>query len=430
MLTRVLVVDDEPIIVRCIEDLLICQDSLDLDIVTANSAGEALKWLEKLKIDIMLTDIEMPEMSGIQLISAAKQRWPMLKAIVLTAHSNFDYAYQAIQLGVEGYLLKTDQDERIVQQVCKAIEKLEEEMEQARQMEGSARLESAALKLMHRQLFLHLISGVHGEDETDIWNTLVGLGFARGEAPIFLIQALASPDGAEASAHLETLMQVFVADKMRTTVFQPRDGMMYWLIQPSHSTDKNRNEFVLWLKGTLEMVQASFSKKEGCQASFVMGMIMDTPSSLPEMCVKASRMLKEADRGSEFIYSLIDAENDVLCEMERGMVQIIKEYVCQHLTEDLSLHQFSEMTHYNPAYISRFFHEECGETLNHYISRMKLNAIKVRMEDAGLTLSDIAQQLGFESRPYFNRFVKRMSGLSPQALRDEVMSQTGKKSGR
>ncbi len=109
---KILIVDDEPMVIHglCRQ---IDWDSYALELAgTAESGESALSILESRSIDILFTDICMAKMDGLNLISAAKQRNPFLRSVVISSHSEFKYVKKALLLGVENYLLKPiDQDE-------------------------------------------------------------------------------------------------------------------------------------------------------------------------------------------------------------------------------------------------------------------------------------------------------------------------------
>ncbi len=72
----------------------------------ALSAEDALRLISSKYYHILLTDIKMVEMNGLELISHAKQLYPAISTLILTAYASFDYAQKAVELGVKGFLLK------------------------------------------------------------------------------------------------------------------------------------------------------------------------------------------------------------------------------------------------------------------------------------------------------------------------------------
>ncbi|WP_334075498.1 MULTISPECIES: response regulator [Paenibacillus] len=97
---------------------------------TANSGFNALKFLEQERVDIILSDIRMPIMSGVEFARRAKEMNELAKIVFISGHEDFDYARKAIQLGASGYLLKPVEDRELydmLHTLCKAVEREREE---------------------------------------------------------------------------------------------------------------------------------------------------------------------------------------------------------------------------------------------------------------------------------------------------------------
>ncbi len=105
-LQKVVIADDEERICRLIE-ALIDWKGLGLEIAgTAHNGIEACEIADRVRPDILITDIRMPGCSGLELISRVKQTLPELEIIIISGYAHFEYAQQAIKFGVGDYLLK------------------------------------------------------------------------------------------------------------------------------------------------------------------------------------------------------------------------------------------------------------------------------------------------------------------------------------
>ncbi|WP_238403237.1 response regulator transcription factor [Paenibacillus mesophilus] len=96
----------------------------------AYSGEKALALLERFSIDIVITDIQMPGMTGLQLIAEVQRRWPRTKCILLSGYSDFNYAKEAILYRTEDYLLKPVTERALVDTVQRVMEKLRKEWEE------------------------------------------------------------------------------------------------------------------------------------------------------------------------------------------------------------------------------------------------------------------------------------------------------------
>ncbi|UJF32439.1 response regulator transcription factor [Paenibacillus hexagrammi] len=127
---HVLVVDDERIAVK---GITLGIDWSDLPIVEMHEAldvKEAKHILETKKIDVMISDIEMPGATGLDLQEWLRTHSPHTETIFLTGHANFEYAQQAIRLGSFDYVLKPVDHERLKEIVAQALEKIKSDQVQ------------------------------------------------------------------------------------------------------------------------------------------------------------------------------------------------------------------------------------------------------------------------------------------------------------
>ncbi|WMT41420.1 response regulator transcription factor [Paenibacillus sp. D2_2] len=103
---KVFLVDDEPFIIEGLYDIV---DWAELGMEIVGQAGNGLEAFEALKhipADILVTDISMPKMNGLDLIRQIRESQPELKVIVLSGFNEFDYLKEGMMLGIENYLLK------------------------------------------------------------------------------------------------------------------------------------------------------------------------------------------------------------------------------------------------------------------------------------------------------------------------------------
>ncbi|MFD0674052.1 response regulator [Cohnella sp. GCM10027633] len=121
---RLLIVDNEPIIVRGLQQLLSEEAPFELDVYGVHSAEEALRLLGMMKIDIALLDIRMPGMNGLELQARIAEQWPGCKVVFLSGYDDFQYIQTALRQGGVDYVLKMDGDEAIVEAIGKAIDEL------------------------------------------------------------------------------------------------------------------------------------------------------------------------------------------------------------------------------------------------------------------------------------------------------------------
>ncbi|MBS4206976.1 response regulator [Bacillus sp. FJAT-50079] len=118
---NVLIVDDEQNTRRGIKRTLEGWAEEDVQILSAANGKEALSILEQEKVHLLITDIRMPEMSGLELLRMLKNKGMQAVVIIISSYSEFAYAQEAIRLGVVNYLVKPISKQKLIEAVQEAF---------------------------------------------------------------------------------------------------------------------------------------------------------------------------------------------------------------------------------------------------------------------------------------------------------------------
>ncbi len=113
---QVIIVDDHKLVTDCIGLFLRGAKSIEV-VGVAHSGKDALTLLKREKPDVMLVDISMPEMSGIQLTAAVKKKYEGIKVLILSMHSDYNNISEAIDAGADGYVPKDVSSEELVEAI-------------------------------------------------------------------------------------------------------------------------------------------------------------------------------------------------------------------------------------------------------------------------------------------------------------------------
>jgi DNA-binding NtrC family response regulator len=100
---NVLLVDDE---IEFLETLVKRMKKRNVNVFGVKSGEEALKFLEQNPLDVVVLDVRMPGMDGIETLREIKKRHPLVEVIMLTGHANMEVAVQGMELGAFDYLMK------------------------------------------------------------------------------------------------------------------------------------------------------------------------------------------------------------------------------------------------------------------------------------------------------------------------------------
>lgn len=277
---RLLIADDEEIIVNGLYDIFSNLEDLELDVYKAYSGEEAIQWLGRTRIDIALTDINMPEIDGLQLLDEIKKRWPWCRVIFLTGHSEFNYAYKAIQYSNVRYLLKTEGYDKIIKTVGSVVSELNDENQTNEMIQNAKDQINLARDLFCQKYFYALLNHdsslkINAEEFERLFIHL------NAEEPVMLVlgEILTLPktiDFWEKNQIMYSIKQLLVryfsmhVNSLAVPLKDDRIAVFVQARRAQSQPEDTDGSMSLFLKGTLEMVQTACREKLGAPVNFAL----------------------------------------------------------------------------------------------------------------------------------------------------------------
>ena len=156
---KVIIADDEVKICQLIQ-ILVDWESKGLEIAgIAHDGREALQMVEDTGADIIITDIRMPELNGLDLIEAIKNAQPQISCVIVSGYQEFEYARRALQYGVEEYLLKPVREEDLNRVLDEIIIKKDLRRQETEKKAAMEEISSEQQKKMHELLVRYIAEG-------------------------------------------------------------------------------------------------------------------------------------------------------------------------------------------------------------------------------------------------------------------------------
>ncbi len=123
MKTRLLIVDDEKDFVEALAERLVIRD---YDATTSMDGRDAIEKAKRYNFDVVILDVKMPGMDGVEVLREIKGIKPLTEVIMLTGHATVDSAIEGMKLGAYDYLMKPCETEDLIDKIEKAYEKKKE----------------------------------------------------------------------------------------------------------------------------------------------------------------------------------------------------------------------------------------------------------------------------------------------------------------
>jgi DNA-binding NtrC family response regulator len=138
--SRILLVDDEK---DFVEMLTLRLEEIGEEVLQAYSGLECLEKIKEAEVDVVILDIKMPGMDGIETLQEIKKRYPLVEVIMLTGHGTIETAVQGMKLGAYDFLIKPADFDDLVTKLNKARERRHDHMERIRKAEAASLLRSS-----------------------------------------------------------------------------------------------------------------------------------------------------------------------------------------------------------------------------------------------------------------------------------------------
>ncbi len=216
---KVMLVDDEKIILDGISQM-IDWASLETQLIgTASNGVDAFEKVKELQPDIVVSDIRMPGMDGLELVAAVHRTYPSIRFVLLSGFGEFDYASRAMQYGVKHYLLKPTNENKIAEALKEIVTELESDQQRERFVSTIKQGLQKAIPHVKQQVLKEFVTNkTYGSRDWDYYRELFQFEF---ESPVRLL--LFQLEGAVEFEHLFAIKNI-AEDLLDTTLLSTTIG--------------------------------------------------------------------------------------------------------------------------------------------------------------------------------------------------------------
>ncbi|MNO26554.1 HTH-type transcriptional activator Btr [compost metagenome] len=387
---NILVADDERVIREGIRRT-IGQISPDHKVFVAAKAEEAVKIMEEQRIHIVLTDILMPGMSGLEFMKISKRRYPYVKWVVISAHSEFTYAQEAVRLGARDYLLKPIGKNKLLELINNLTAEIEKDNDISRQGE---RLK-ASLRFLREGVFQRLASGL------DIGNLDIE-PFIEDYKHFYMV--MVQLDAEDRSIRLEHFIVENVLSELVElhghgfVVSYDRQSLLGLITLREDATiqqfqDEVKEHLTHYLKIPFQVIHS------GLSYDF---------STVPQVV----KRMREASASQALDLEPMKGSGE-------KAIDVALHYIKEHFYEDLSLEKMASVVFLNPAYFSQLFKQKTGQGYKEYVTSLRLEQAKLLLLNPRLKLAEIAERVGYQDMKHFTQMFRKRYQLTPTEYRQQ-----------
>lgn len=395
---KVVIVDDEPKIRRGLKGL-IAKAQLDMEVVGEAEDGEmALDVAKETHPDILLVDICMPFLNGLQFVEQLKSVVTDCIIIVITGHDEFAYAQKALKLQVFDYLLKPVFGEQLTAVLQRAEKQLVTSRLQNQYLTWVNQETKRNLPLLREAFCKDWVKGQLSEEYIATQLSFLELDLPSVSGVIVLKVAGQFTKGQLLKDWDRDLLLFSIRNIFRDILEQWQPYIMF-------HDDADNLIVITPIHNLGEWYELSISLQQLVEEYLQQVVIIDQrPLTDLVACISTAYQESIFELNRKASYTPI-----VLLSQKH-----IETY---YYKEDLSLQDLADTIQISPTYLSRLLKNEIGVSFIEYLIQVRVEKAIQIMSDPTVKLYEVAQRVGYSNQHYFSTAFKKVVGLSPAEYR-------------
>lgn len=439
---NVLIVDDEPLICEGLTALLSSSGIAIEHIFNAHSGYEALDYIRMENIDLLVTDIQMGSMSGIELMQQAKIIKPWIEVIVISAHETFQYAQLAMRLGAKDYLIKPLNNEQFLSAVRHVLLRMDTTVRNQDQLLSSLSEHFHMGELLpERFACMNRLARAAKEQQEELLQELRQLHKRVIVGPYYAalqIKLDFSLGERDMSKQDQLLMQYAVLNISNELLDKE------WNYEAFYSNNQTISILIQWDEvhygdtsidkvNQLEMIGRSLhfniDKFLGLTCVIGISQLLRGNEFLKAVFEQAEHALQWNEVFKDHyvfyygdfkwgVYANKKSEDEDIQAQSNWIVERSCEYIHQNYAQKgLTLNEIAQKNHVSPNYLSYLFKKIKGCNLWEYVVKLRMEESKRLIVTTDLRRYEISEQVGYESPEHFSKIFKKYYGMSPSEMK-------------
>lgn len=432
----VMIADDETL-ARVGLKMMIPWEKYGFNLVAEAENGKvAMDLALQLKPDIIITDIKMPLLNGVELISALREQLQETKFIVLSSYGDFDYVKEAMLIGAEDYVLKLEMEpEPFAELLNKVKGKIEAERSRHQEERADEWYKRRNLPALREKLFQNLLFSYYiNEDEVQVQFNYLDIKL-NAENLVCLLVRVENRELYEKYDADDRYVLTYGVTNMIEEILQnyppayviSTNSMEFAIIHSfksgSEAVTKNAAEkLALHLENALK-TYFNFKSRIGISESC--SRLQKLKSAYRQASTALDQGISELKRTIHHYQRQLDAGHTVSIEEEfkqiddgKSIVARAKQYMLKHYDEDISLKTVSQHQNISPNYLSSLFKRTTNENFIDFLIHVRIEQAQYLLKNSSSKVYEIGMKVGYPDAYYFSKIFKKVTGLTPQEYRN------------
>ena len=480
---RIMVVEDETIERNSIISILNENIKDEIEIEGFSNGKEALDAFRTSHFDILLVDINIPYINGLELLTEVKSSNTTVNCIILTSYNRFDYALEAIKLGIGDYLLKPIQPQSLVAAIEASISAIKSKTQQIKvSSQSNTDFIRQRLDLEFSRYVLHSVSDdeliKQAETSGVVLNSMISIIFNRvynekNEEKIQeFLNSISAYYVSRDYGKLTTIIFIFDKENIDLKVYNDFCDLVSGGLSRLHTENYSNtiNEAVdayVLSHGSLFIIKPTidvnllvkqlienrdnFSQEELYDISEIISFklfhlddasltlflqslrrklyeeaLLVNPNMVLPYTIKTKHYFNVNTRFAEIHANLfqiikmnLDALNEGGISMDNRHSVKALEYIEKNFRKNITLNDLADYLQVTPQYVSKIMSEHTSGSFIEILNETRIKEA-LKLLETTMSIKEISYEIGYRSNTYFGRVFKKQVGVTPSQYRDRL----------
>lgn len=410
-----LIVDDEYYIRTGIASA-IDWGSMNVKIVgTAQDGDEGLSIALEKKPDLILLDICMPFLNGLELMEKLREAQIDCEFIVLSGYDEFEYARQSIKYGALDYLLKPIDKQKLREAVSNACLTIRNR----KSLQNYQQLAKQELSSFHKQFLKDLLlDNLNDENTVTEKMRLMNLPLFEDYYQVICVK-LDDYNLLERNLQSEQLREQKVRIQKwlnnHFTLGSHYMGMITaispeeWGIVLSYPESVQEDILLKELHFIMDSFLADLERDSSCTVSVSISTICTQVAQMPDLYRTIRRINKKF---IPFRNSVTWPDMDPASGIRPEILGALN-FIYNHYNEDITIQKVADSLYISSSYLMHLFKTDVGKTFNTFLMEYRMERAKELLKTPGIQIQEVSRQTGYNDVKYFHKLFKRHTGLTP-----------------
>ncbi len=432
---KILIADDERYDRETVKHIIKENFLEELEIYEAKNGREAIEISESIRPDIVIIDIKMPGIDGIQALKEISATLPNLYSIILTAYDYFDFALEAVKINVKEYLLKPFAKDEIIEKISLGIRWVKKEQDKRKsEIEDKEKIYTL-LPVLENQLSDLIINDKLKGVDYRMYLQCLDMNFMNSYAMVisikdkYVYKDINRSEKDEIKIKIGQYIKEYVNRRYKCIgnyVFY--EELIYFIqIENEETSDYKSLEIDIAFN-----LRREIKRRFNVSIRVGLGKTFDSVEEIVESYRQATKCLIYNSDRVNIIYiddvagklisdnSVEDTSTDSKTNKNKSLNKIkmklfdnVKDFIRENIDTELELEKVANNFGLSVYYFSRTFKEVTGINFSEYVNKCRIDIAKELLSTGEMNVKEVCYKVGYNDPNYFSKVFKKYEGVSP-----------------